>query len=202
MTHISNLSSVLASGGLQSNSALRHGGISYSDIAYQDLQGRRATKRVPCGKRGVLHDYVPFYFNPRSPMLYTIHKGNVSSYSQGQFPIVHLVTTAQAVEASGCSFVFTDGHGIVAFTGFFDDLAQLDSVDWDVMRDTYWRDTNEDQDRSRRRQAEFLVHEFVPFEIITEIGVYNGNVQRQVEAALQATPYQPVVKEERNWYYG
>ena len=68
--------------------SLRRQRINYVDIAYQGIQDRRATTRVPCGAEGVLHDYVPFYFAPRSPMLYTIHKGNVESYREGQAPVI------------------------------------------------------------------------------------------------------------------
>jgi len=82
---------------------------------------------------GTLHDYVPFYFAPRSPMLFTISRGNVPTCSN-QEPVVHLVTNIQAVQAAGLPFVFTDGHGIMQLTSFFEDLAQLDHVDWTIMR--------------------------------------------------------------------
>ena len=49
------------------------------------------------------------------------------------------------------------------FTDFFDDLKDLDKIDWDLMQSRYWNDTNDDPDRKRRRQAEFLVHEFFPW---------------------------------------
>ncbi|MGQ7112742.1 DarT ssDNA thymidine ADP-ribosyltransferase family protein, partial [Escherichia sp. TWPC-MK] len=32
-------------------------------------QHRRSEMRVTCGPGGVVHDYVPFYFTKRSPML-------------------------------------------------------------------------------------------------------------------------------------
>jgi hypothetical protein len=54
-------------------------------------------------------DYVPFYFAPRSPMLYKLHKGGVPNYTNGQDPLVYLVSSAEAVAASGASFVFSGG---------------------------------------------------------------------------------------------
>jgi hypothetical protein len=54
-------------------------------------------------------DYVPFYFAPRSPMLYKLHKGGVPNYTNGQDPLVYLVSSAEAVAAGGASFVFSGG---------------------------------------------------------------------------------------------
>lgn len=71
ITHIDNLTSILNLGGLMANSRLRRQRINYLDIAHERIQDRRARTSVPCGAGGVLHDYVPFYFAPRSPMLFT-----------------------------------------------------------------------------------------------------------------------------------
>ena len=133
ITHINNLTSILNLGGLIANSRLRQERINYLDIAHESIQDRRARTRVPCGAGGVLHDYVPFYFARRSPMLFTIHKGNVEGYNQGQESVIYLVSTAEAIEAMALAFAFTDGHGIIGYTQFSDDLEDLDMVDWDIM---------------------------------------------------------------------
>lgn len=109
-------------------SKLRPERINYLDIAYERIQDRRARTRVPCGAGGVLQDYVPFYFAPRSPMLYAIHKGNVEGYAQGQNPVIHLVSEAEAIEASGLAFAFTDGHAVMAYADFYDDLDVVEEV--------------------------------------------------------------------------
>ena len=134
ITHLRNLPGILELGGLYANSAMARRNVEHISIAHRTIQDRRATTRVPLPPGGVLHDYVPFYFAPRSPMLYAIHRGNVQEYAEGQTPIVHLVTTAEAIAASDQPFVFTDGHAIMAFTSFYNDLRQLDQVDWDIMR--------------------------------------------------------------------
>jgi hypothetical protein len=201
ITHINNLPSILNSGGLIANSRLRRERINYVDIAHESIQDRRARTRVPCGAGGVLHDYVPFYFARRSPMLFTIHKGNVEGYNQGQESVIYLVSTAEAIKAMAKAFAFTDGHGIIGYTQFSDDLENLDIVDWDIMEAKYWNNTADDNDRRRRRQAEFLVHRFCPWTLITEIGVINTTIQAQVQQILQNVNYQPPVKVYSNWYY-
>lgn len=173
----------------------------YVDIAHGHIQDRRARKQVPCDPGGNLCDYVPFYFAPRSPMLYTIHCGNVSGYCDGQPPIIHLVTDAEHVPAAGMRCVFTDGHAVMDISRFYTDLRYLTRVDWDVMKSRYWHDTPEAPDRKRRRQAEFLVHRRVPWSMIHEIGVLNAEAERQVHFALDGAAHRPVVAVRREWYY-
>ena len=135
-------------------------------------------------------------------MLYTINRGNVPNYTQGQEAVIHLVSHVEDIDARGdLDFVFTDGHAIMEFTTFFDDLNYLDNIDWDVMRLRYWRDTNEDNDRKRRRQAEFLVRNIFPWELITEIGVMNSTIKANTENILQNFTHKPSVIVQKSWYY-
>lgn len=201
ITHLNNLPSILEVGGLLANSRLQQAKKSFCDISYERIQDRRARTRVPCGAGGVLHDYVPFYFGSRSPMLYTINRGNVPGCPEGQTPILHLVTIAEAVEAQGLAFAFTDGHAVVIYSEFYDSLKDLDKVDWKIMQATYWKDTDEDGDRKRRRQAEFLVYKFLPWSLISEIGVIDSTIQRQVQEILQDMNQSIPVRVHRSWYY-
>ena len=202
ITHVANLSGMIAGGGLTCVGELRQRGAGgYRNIAYPHIQDRRAAKHVPCGPGGTLADYVPFYFAPRSPMLYTISRGNVEGYTEGQPPIVHLVAHAEEVVGQGLGFAFTDGHAVIEITDYFDDLADLSKIDWPLMRARYWFDTAEDGDRKRRRQAEFLVHRCMPWELVREIGVMTQAMVGQVQGLVEAAPHRPVVALRRGWYY-
>jgi hypothetical protein len=64
----------------------------------------------------------------------------------------------------------------------------------------YWANTPEDGDRRRRRMAEFLVHEQVPLEVFTEIGVYNARIKEALEEALEGDWPIPV-RVRRQWYF-
>ena len=126
-------------------------GLTYRTIHNVDIQEQRRGTRIRCGSGGVIHDYVSFYFGPRSPVLLQLHTGWVAGYTERQDPLVYLVSTAQAVQQSGTGFVFSDGHGIALFTSWFDRLGELDKVDWEAAYATVWRDTVDDMDRQRRR---------------------------------------------------
>ena len=201
LTHVDNLGSVIQCGGLLSHNAKLQRGIGHRNIAHDTIQDRRARTRVRCGPQGVLHDYVPFFFGPRPPMLYSISTGFVEGYAEGQEPLIYLVTTAQAVGKSSCRWVFTDGHATMAFTDFYDDLRDLDKVDWQVMRSRYWYDTPEQPDRKRRRQAEFLIRDLCPWDLIAEIGVMTADVRERVNTILASVDQRPLVTVRRAWYY-
>ena len=200
ITHIDNLAGIIRAGGL-----LAHNGVddAYIDIAHQAIQSRRNNIYVPCKPNGVLHDYVPFYFCRRSPMLYAIHKGNIETYHDGQESIIYLATTLPRVQQSGIPFVFTDGHAIMSFSEFYNDLADLDKVDWEIMKEKYWADTDADNDRSRRRQAEFLLYQRCPWSLISGIATFNEFIKTRVETlfASEQCEHLPRVITKREWYY-
>jgi hypothetical protein len=201
ITHKDNLRGIVENGAIVAQSLIQQHAVDFCSIAHSNIQDRRAHTPVPCGPEGFLHDYIPFYFAPRSPILYAIHMGNVDGCTVGQADIVYLVTSAQQIESKGLKFVFTDGHGTMAFSDFFDDLADLDEVDWQIMKAKYWVDTDQDPDRKRRRQAEFLIHRRLDWSMIEEIGTMNKGVQNEVIAMIDNAGYQPPVNIRRKWYY-
>jgi hypothetical protein len=199
ITNIENLVSIIKNEGLIAYSQIKQNGLNYVNIAHQTIQDRRATTRVSLPPHGVLHDYVPFYFAPRSPMLYTINRGNVIGYSGGQSSVIYLISTVQNVRQQKIPFVFTDGHGIIGYTRFFNREADLDQVDWEIMESRYWNDTNDDMDRKRRRQAEFLAFRYFPLSCVQQISVYNRQIKQRVLSELGdiAIP----VNIQAGWYY-
>lgn len=38
-----------------------------------------------------MHDYVPFYFGPLSPMMLNLKTGRVAGYEEDQEPLIYLV---------------------------------------------------------------------------------------------------------------
>lgn len=201
--HIDNLEVALRRVGLHAPNFNPNDGLSFRTIHNVEIQDKRKEKAIPCGPCGVIHDYVPFYFGILSPMMLQLKTGRVEGYTEGQEPLIYLATTAQAVRDHGTRFVFSDGHGIAAFTSWYGDLADLDKVDWDMVYQRYWADNINDMDRQRRKQAEFLVHQFCEWSLIQQIGVINSAMKARVEDVLgqfDAALHRPVVVRP-NWYY-
>lgn len=176
--------------------------IPFQTISNEEIEDKRAATIVPCGPGGTLHDYVPFHFGPRSPMMSRISYRNLPAYTEGQRPLVYLVTSVAAVTGAGLRFTYTDGHPLAALSDTFDDADQIaERVDLPLMRERYWKDTEDDPDRERRRQAEFLVHDRIPWEVIEEIGVMDAKIKARVEGILSGTTHVPPVTVRADWYY-
>ena len=203
LVHVDCLATLLTRGALHAPNATPNDGLPYRTIHDTSVQASRRVKPVPCGPGGTVHDYLPFYFGARSVMLLKLKTGQVAGYAEGQEPLIYLVSTAQAVSAAGSGFVFTDGHGLANFTAWFTDLARLDAVDWPLLAAQYWNDTPQDNDRQRRKQAEFLVWQSLDWRLIGGIGVLNAGMKQRVEGILQQHPqHRPVtVKVAPNLYY-
>jgi hypothetical protein len=134
-------------------------------------------------------------------MLYSIAHGYVEGYSGGQSSMVHLCTTLDVVQESGRPFAFTDGHGIMSFTSFFDDPSDMAKLPWDIIESNYWSDNAEHPDRKRRKQAEFLVHDYLRWDAITHVGVQTPEMKALVTDAISNIAHKPKVCRKPSWYY-
>lgn len=203
LIHIDNLPTLLQRGMLHAPNYTPDDGLPYRTIHKSDVQAKRQERTIPCGPGGTIHDYVPFYFGPLSVMLLNLKTGRVEGYDEGQKPLIYLVTTLKCVTDSGARFVFTDGHGLNRVTEWFDDPTKLDAVDWAIVGQRYWSNNLEDGDRQRRKQAEFLVHQSLNWDLIRSIGVINESTKNRVEAILDTFPNRsrPPVKVKSDWYY-
>ena len=127
-THIDNLDSVLSAGALQCDLVVQASRALARETADRDLKDRRRTVAVP-GTGGMLADYVPFYFAPRSPMLLRVATGRVEGYSGGQDPLVFVVADLDHLLGSGLQVVGTDGHPVSPLSCF---LADRDAIEFAV----------------------------------------------------------------------
>ncbi len=201
ITHKANLMTIVAEDSLFSYNACKARGIQWRSIAHQHLRDRRGRRAVPRAPYGVLNDYVPWYFCPRPPMLLPLRDGRVEGYTEGQTPLVHLVSTVQTIQRAGCQWLFTDVHAAMAYADFFDDIAELGRIDWPLMGAWYWASTEDDPNRSSRKQAELLVRDAVPWACVERIGVMDQAVHDQVVNNLVAVGRVPQVEVKNGWYY-
>jgi hypothetical protein len=201
-THINNLQGILAARCLQADSLVDRSWALKVEAADLDIKAVRKSAQVPLAPYGCVADYVPFYFAPRSPMLFKLHKGGVPNYTGGQDPLVYLVSSAEAVAATGATFVYSDGNCASIVTSFASDLSQIESVvDWEVIQARMWANTADDPDRMRRRMAEFLVHQRVPLVCLSEVVVRRDTMKTQVENLLASSRADLPVSAKPGWYF-
>jgi O-acetyl-ADP-ribose deacetylase (regulator of RNase III) len=123
ITPLENFVKIVNRGIILSKNRIENERIDYVSIAYEGIQERRSTFPVPLSPYGVLHDYIPFHFAPRSPMLYCIHRGTISGCNKSQQDILYLLVKIEDIKNSDLQFVFTDGHPIVSFSVFYAKLS-------------------------------------------------------------------------------
>lgn len=199
-THGSNLLPILGAGAIRAHALA--GNETVADIAEPGIKAKRAIKPVPCDPGSCVGNYVPFYFAPRSPMLYSISRGNVTGVDPDQAPIVYLVSSTERVTGAGLSFAFSDGNAATAITEFSNDTGLLATmVDWPLMEERYWRNTPEDGDRVRRRMAEFLVLDAVPIGLVDEVAVFDLRIEVRVREILHQAGIDLPVAVRRDWYF-
>ena len=203
LVHVETLPTLLTRGALHAPNFTPNDGLPYRTIHSVSVQASRHDSVILCGPRGTCHDYVPFYFGPLSVMLLNLKTGRVAGYTEGQAPLIYLTTTVERVQAAGCQFVFSDGHGLARITDYYDDLGQLGQVDWNLVGARYWSDKPDDNDRKRRKQAEFRVWRSLDWTLIEGIGVLNQQMKAQVETLLDQHPDRPRpnVQLKGQWYY-
>jgi hypothetical protein len=166
----------------------------FVNIGNKDLIDHRALRAVPCAPHGCLNDYVPFYFWPHSVMLFQIYKGSVEGVTAKQSEIIYLVSSIERLTERNIPFIFTDGHAYPSNTSYFTDPVDLAKLDWNTIRSKDFKKRLDDPDRSRKYQAECLVHRRLPVEALLGIACKDQTglnyVQREIEARnlqLQAT---------------
>lgn len=171
-THLDNLACIAVDGLRCDNAA--QAGLCVTEVGEPSIKSRRRQRRVRVEPGGVVADYVPFYFAPRSPMLYLIHAGGVPSFTGDSHDIVYLMSTVEELQAAGLSLVFTDRNAVLELARHSAQVSDLDTlVDWELMGARYWADTDDDPDRKERRMAECLVHRVVPWSAVTSIAVFD-----------------------------
>jgi hypothetical protein len=213
ITGIPNLDSIFAEGSLEAKNRLASKGVGYSNIAYQTVQNIRAQKPIRVGPGGMMHDYVPFYFAPRSPMLYAINQGAVAGCSLRQEDVVHFETTVENILANGSNFVFFDMNAAIGLSKCFDSLIDLDKIAWDLITEEptldgfcrYFHSKHSPPryaTRMEQRQAEFMVHQSVSLSCITRIGVFDDNRKIAVENFLRQHSLHMLVEvKKQDWYF-
>lgn len=184
LTHYRNLPFIFRNGLHCPNCIVKHP--DFVNIGFQTLIDSRGTTPVKVEPGGVLNDYVPFYFCPRSPMLFMIHKGRVLEYKGTQQELVYLVSNVEAVDAAGIPYVFTDRHAKLSYAQHYNNCNQLDNLDWDAIKNEHWGQQYGETIKEKK-QAEFLVHQTLPFSLVKGIVCHNDDVYRAINQMMNDT---------------
>lgn len=204
ITHVDNLAPIVASGLLWSDAKRLELGLDCRVVGMSSIKKRRLEELpVPCHPGTKVGDYVPFYFCPRSIMLYILHMGNHPelTYHSGQEPIAHLqadlLATIRWADERGVRWAFSDRNAGTYLAQFYRRVEDLDKINWPAVAATDFRDMLVKEGK----QAEFLVFGSFPWELGERIGVQSAEAKARVDAVLEGAAHRPPVRVERQWYY-
>jgi hypothetical protein len=151
---------------------------------------------VKVAQRGILGQYVPFNFCPRSVMLYVVNQGH-ENYGGGQLNVIHLVSSIGSVINANRPWFFTDRHADLEYALQKDDLMDFNILDWEAINKRYWSDP----DIKEVKQSEFLVYDYIPWECVQRIGVISNNIRQLVQNIINSCAHYPSISVNPEWYY-
>lgn len=174
LTHIDNIKYIMSKGLVRASSPLRD----ENYVSIGDVQVRKDRKY----QGYQLSDFMPFYFGPRSPMLYVIQHGFNGVPKVKPEDIVYCVIRIEDIIKNDIDCIFTDGHALSSLTNYYykSSLANLNNiVNYDDVYSTYWN-IEDDPDLKRRKEAELLINEDLPAQYIRGIVVYNETAKEHL----------------------
>jgi hypothetical protein len=210
ITHVNNLPAILADGGLISDAAMIARGGPTVGIGLNHIKQRRLTLPVSCYQGVNVGDCVPFYFSPRSIMLFKLHRPDTPeiTYRGGQGPIVHLeadlgTVVAWANQQQRC-WAFSLSNAGAFYTQFRNSQNDLHHIDWDAVASNNFSAgsyTPSGNQVKEGKQAEFLLHNDFPWSLVQRIGVASQSIAIQAQAAIANAAHSPQISVQPSWYF-
>lgn len=94
-------------------------------------------------------------------------------------------------------WAFSLSNAGARYTTFLSRPADLSRLDWGAIATTDFRDA----DVRGHKQAEFLVHDSFPIDLVDRIGVCSASVRRRACPLLAEASHKPVIEVCPEWYY-
>ena len=202
IVHISKLSAILEDNCLFSDAEVRRRDSVGVTIGMAEIKRRRLHELTLSTHPDLfVGECVPFYFCPRSVMLYMFHMRNHPDieYQGGQEPILHLVVdlqrTVEWADEEGLRWAFTNSNAGSYYFEDYNNLSNLDKLDWNAINAVQWRGFQD------KKQAEFLIEKRFNWRLVEGIGTYSFEWVDRVSKILMGCEHRPPVKPKRNWYY-
>lgn len=205
--HVDKLESIIKEQYLYSDKQVAEKNLTGTNIGMNKIKTRRLSLRLASHSDLNVGECVPFYFCPRSVMLYLIHcKNEELSYKGGQDEILHLVSSLrEAIEwaekenlrwaftlSNAGSFIFEDRC----------DLKDIGNINWTAVNSTQWGGQGIDPAIKEGKQAEFLLENKFPWSLVKQIGMRNNSgLNNRVSQAIRACENKPSLTFQESWYY-
>lgn len=176
MTHIDNIEDILNVGLVRSSSPKANP--SYVSIGDKTAIETRKHRVLADGSN--IGEYIPFYFGPRTPMLYVIQNGYNNVQRRSAEEIVYCVIAIRDILETDIPCIFTDGHALNKISKIYPKkfLSEIDK--YVNFKDVYIRDWNDAPDAKRLKEAELLIKADLDAHFIRYFLVYNEEAKQKL----------------------
>jgi hypothetical protein len=172
MTHIDNLNSILKSKAIFSKKYVDQNVKTYTDISNKSVQDGRSGIVIPC-TGNELHEYVPFYWGRKTPMVASLQDQNED--------LIFLQFYSDILEENEC--VITDGNARTSGTMFksYNDISDLNILDSKSINTVKYAD---DPEVKRKKQSEVLVPNSIGLGHLKCIICHSEDVKTKVQSLI------------------
>lgn len=169
ITAIENIPSIMRRGIICYDSARK---LQHNSIAMNDVQARRAAKRVTNGLR--LHQYANLYFTYHNPMMYK--RKDIAE------TICVLALSASVLDIEEC--VVSDMNAAAYLVRYYPAYEGIEVLDFDKIFAKYWIHPNEHEQRMHKaiKCAEILIPQKIPSCYIEGAYVVSNSSKRLLES--------------------
>jgi len=199
--HYDKLSSVINDGFLWSDAIVSQNTPIGTTVGMNSIKQRRLTE-LTLDTHPALYvgQCVPFYFCPRSVMLYMMSVNSAElTYQGGQDSIIHFeIDLDKAIswaDANNKKWAFTNSNAGSYYFEDTNDISNLSKLDWVTINNNFW------MGKQDTKQSEFLCEDSFPWELVERIGVNNMTVYQHVLNILNNSTHKPKLEIINSWYY-
>lgn len=177
-THIDNIESIVSNNGLLSTNIKLQKEINHHNVAIMSIQNKRSDMKVTVEPKGVVHDYVPFYFASTNKMLLSLINRKIVDQPYVVFIAVSIEKLLNE------NVIFTDESANTNIPPkFYTNPDDLDKLNWELIDSTKWGENSPKE--KHLRMAEVLVHNHVPLEWIDSYIVFNDICKEKIEISYK-----------------
>ena len=115
--------------------------------------------------------------------------------------IVIFVSSLPHLAAQGRTFIFTNQHAYPPMAEYFNDLAQLDQIDWPLLQSRDFKHDPDDPAKKERYQAEALIWRHVPLEALQGVCCHAPSVEQQLKTEVERRDLTFKVGVQPSWYF-
>lgn len=205
IVHVDRLSSIIEDNCLWCDSEIVRRSPPGTTIGMNGIKQRRLHElKLTSHNELYVGQCVPFYFCPRSVMLYVIYCGELT-YRGGQTPIIHLQAdlhdSVDWANHNQRRWSFTLSNAGARYFKDYYDISRLNELDWDAIQANRWSGDTIPPSVKEGKQAEFLIEGSFPWHLIERIGVRTRPIFQQVADTLSRSSNRPKIEILPDWYY-